>query len=122
MKIEDLEITNNTQNLYDNFNNFIISEDSRVFNKLVARTLIYDSIKDIPGDIVECGVFKGSGFFTFLKLKKVMNPNSAKKVLGFDYFNTNNLSYTPRGLLKRSRGGEGRCLLTSDFKHMIIPI
>ena len=88
MKIEDLEITNNTQNLYDNFNNFIISEDSRVFNKLVARTLIYDSIKDIPGDIVECGVFKGSGFFTFLKLKKVMNPNSRKKVLGFDYFNS----------------------------------
>lgn len=83
--------TNNTQNLYDNFNGFILSDDTRIFNKLITRTLLYDKIKDIPGDIVECGVFKGSGTFTFLKLKNMFNPNSSKKVIGFDFFNTNEL-------------------------------
>jgi hypothetical protein len=27
---------------------------------LVARTLLFNQVKDVPGDIVECGVFKGS--------------------------------------------------------------
>lgn len=109
MNIEDLEITNNSQDLYDNFNNFIISDDRRVFNKLVARTLIYDSVKDIPGDIVECGIFKGSGLFTFLKLKKVMNPNSAKKVVGFDYFDTDNL-------IKNISGNQDKVAMETLFR------
>jgi hypothetical protein len=83
--------TNTIQNLYDNFNGFIISDDTRIFNKLITRALIYDKIKDIPGDIVECGVFKGSGIFTFLKLKNMFNSNSCKKVIGFDFFNTDKL-------------------------------
>jgi hypothetical protein len=84
-------IEENTQSLYDNFNEFIISSDTRVFNKLITRAAIYEKIKDIPGDIVECGVFKGSGIFTFLKLKNMHNPNSSRKVIGFDFFNTNDL-------------------------------
>ena len=84
-------VTNDNQNLYDNFNGFILSDDTRIFNKLITRALLYDKIKDIPGDIVECGVFKGSGTFTFLKLKNIFNPNSSKKVIGFDFFNTDEL-------------------------------
>jgi hypothetical protein len=91
MNIKDIEIENTNQNTYDNFNEFIMSSDKKVFNKLIARTLIYNEVKDVPGDIVECGVFKGSGFYTFLKLKRLMNPNSIKKVIGFDYFDTNEL-------------------------------
>jgi hypothetical protein len=91
MNIEEIEIENTNQSLFDNFNGFIMSNDRKVFNKLVARTLLYDEVKDIPGDIVECGVFKGSGFYTFLKLKKIMNPNSLKRVVGFDFFDTKDL-------------------------------
>ncbi len=76
--------------LSDN-NSFILSEDRRVFNKLIARTLLYNQTQDIPGDIVECGVFKGTGLYTFLKLKNIFNPNSSKKVIGFDFFNTDTL-------------------------------
>ena len=91
MNIKDLEISTTNQKLYDSFNEFIMSDDRKVFNKFVARTLLYNEVKDVPGDIVECGVFKGSGFYTFLKLKKLMNPNSIKRVVGFDYFDTNQL-------------------------------
>jgi len=91
MNIKDIEVENTNQNIYDSFNEFIMSSDKKVFNKLIARTLLYDEVKDVPGDIVECGVFKGSGFYTFLKLKRLMNPNSIKKVIGFDYFDTNEL-------------------------------
>jgi hypothetical protein len=89
--IKNLEIGQNPQELYDAFNSFILSSDRKVFNKLIARTLLYNEVKDLPGDIVECGVFKGTGIYTFLKLKQLYNPNSVKKVIGFDFFNTDDL-------------------------------
>jgi len=91
MKLNSLELTQAPQSLFDNFNSFILSDDRRVFNKLAARTLLYNEVKEIPGDIVECGVFKGTGLYTFLKLKNIFNPNSSKKVIGFDFFNTKEL-------------------------------
>ncbi len=105
----------NTQNLYDNFNGFILSDDIRIFNKLITRALLYDKIKDIPGDIVECGVFKGSGTFTFLKLKNMFNPNSSKKVIGFDFFNTD-------ALINSIQNGQDKEPMTKlfdsrNFKH-----
>lgn len=89
--INDLELTSNSQSFYDCFNNFIMSDDTRVFNKLIARTLLYQEVKNVPGDIVECGVFKGNGIFSFLKIKRLFNPNTYKKVIGFDFFDTEEL-------------------------------
>lgn len=89
--ISGLELTKNSQSFFDCFNNVIMSDDTRVFNKLIGRSLLYNEIKDVPGDVVECGVFKGSGIYTFLKLKKLFHPNSSKKVIGFDFFNTKEL-------------------------------
>lgn len=114
MKIEDLEIQNNTQELYDSFNSFMMSPDKKVFNKLVARTLLCNIVKDVPGDIVECGVFKGTGLYTFLKLKNVLNANSLKKVIGFDFFNTHDLLSSIEGQDKEAMSTlfKGR-----DFDH-----
>jgi len=81
----------NSQELYDSFNSFIMSRDRGIFGKLIARTLVYETVSSVPGDIVECGVFKGSGMYTFLKLKQIFNPNSIKKVIGFDFFNAQQL-------------------------------
>jgi len=53
--------------------------------------LLFDSVKDVPGDIIECGVFKGTGGYTFLKLKRYLCPNTIKKVIGFDFFDTTSL-------------------------------
>ena len=114
MKIENLEITQNSQELFDSFNSFMMSSDKRVFNKLAARTMLCNSVKDVPGDIVECGVFKGTGLYTFLKLKNLLNPNSSKKVIGFDFFNTEDLLSSIKGQDKEAMTTlfKGR-----DFNH-----
>ena len=80
----------------------MLSSDLKVFGKLLARTLLFDKVKDIPGDIVECGVFKGTGLFTFLKLKRYFCPNSNKQVVGFDFFNTKDLIESLSGYDKES--------------------
>lgn len=82
---------NEQQYIYDAFNDFIFSPDTRVLSKLIARTRLFEKIKDVPGDVVECGVFKGSGILSWLKIKKILAPNSFKKVLGFDFFETDAL-------------------------------
>jgi hypothetical protein len=91
IKLTDIELVSTPQSFFDSFNQFIMSNDTKVFNKLIARAFIYDKVKDVPGDIVECGVFKGSGVYTFLKLKRLLNPNSSKRVIGFDFFDTTEL-------------------------------
>ena len=82
---------NEVQYIYDAFNDFIFSPDTRVLSKLIARTLLFEQVKNVPGDIVECGVFKGSGILSWLKIKKILAPNSFKKVIGFDFFETDAL-------------------------------
>ena len=91
IKLTDIELVSTPQSFFDSFNQFMMSNDTKVFNKLIARAFIYDKVKDVPGDIVECGVFKGSGMYTFLKLKRLLNPNSSKRVIGFDFFDTTEL-------------------------------
>ena len=77
------------QNVYDSFNGFIFSNDRNVFNKLYSRMKFYEMTKHLMGDIVECCVFKGSGLLTWLKILDMNEPNSIKKVIGFDFFNPN---------------------------------
>lgn len=75
------------QSVYDSFNGFILSSDRNIFNKLYSRIKFYEMTKHLMGDIVECGVFKGSGILTWLKILEMNEPNSIKKVIGFDFFN-----------------------------------
>jgi len=88
---DEKQVINTSQEIYDSFNNFIFSNDIKVFSKLIARTILFKQVIDVPGDIIECGVFKGSGMLTWLKLKQCLSPNAFKKVIGFDFFNTKQL-------------------------------
>ncbi len=79
-----------SQSLYDNFNGFIFDKDIKVLGKLLYRYKFFELTKDLPGDIVELGVFKGSGVATFLKFIEIFCTHSNKKIIGFDLFNSLN--------------------------------
>tara|TARA_Y100001938_G_scaffold142545_1_gene213990 strand:- start:655 stop:1350 length:696 start_codon:yes stop_codon:yes gene_type:complete len=114
MKLKELEIVNTSQKLYDSFNGFILSPDTKVFGKLLARTLLAEQVKDLPGDIVECGVFKGTGMLTFLKLKRFLCPNSGKKVVGFDFFDSEALIDSLSGIDKEAMN---TLFCEREYKH-----
>jgi len=76
------------QSVYDSYNNFIFSKDSRVFNKMTKRTELYLNVKDTVGDILEFGVFKGASVALWLKIIDMYEPNSITNVIGFDFFNS----------------------------------
>lgn len=86
---------NDNQQIYEIYNSFISSSERKVFFKMLWRIKFWEMTKDIHGDIIECGVFKGIGLILWLKLLEMEHPHSIKKVIGFDFFNpdfVNNLS------------------------------
>lgn len=84
--------TKDNNMIYEAFNSFIFSEDRKVLHKLLYRYHLFEMVKNLPGDIVECGVFKGSGLFTWAKLIELFCPFEIKKVVGFDFFDQNFIS------------------------------
>lgn len=88
------------QTVYDSYNKLLFSADARVFNKMMKKSELYLKVKDLPGDILEFGVFKGAGMALFLNLKMMYEPNSLMKVIGFDFFNSVKLTNTLDGLNK----------------------
>ena len=74
--------------IFNSYNHLIESSDIERLRKIISRYELYKLSKDIPGDIFECGVFKGTGHIFWLKLLKIYEPNSIKQVIGFDTFSS----------------------------------
>ncbi|MDD4931339.1 MAG: macrocin O-methyltransferase [Candidatus Colwellbacteria bacterium] len=80
---------NDNQVVFDAFNTLMRSDDRTVFYKMATKINIFNMIAYLPGDIIECGVFKGSSLLLWLKLVAMTTPNSIRKVIGFDFFDQN---------------------------------
>jgi hypothetical protein len=75
-----------TELSWDSFNDFLLNGQIDRFTKLLARFELFKNVIDLPGDIVEAGVFKGTGLLYWARLLQVFNPQSARRVIGFDTF------------------------------------
>lgn len=82
----DIEREDTEQSIFDAYNHFVFSKDRRVLFKLLMRFRLYERVKHLPGDIVECGVFKGASILLWLKIVQMDTPHSIRKVIGFDWF------------------------------------
>ncbi|HQY51158.1 MAG TPA: TylF/MycF/NovP-related O-methyltransferase [Ignavibacteria bacterium] len=71
---------------YDYENEFYLSCDKSRIGKLLAHFELYNMTKNVEGDIVECGVFKGASFVRFAMFRNLFEENSEKKLIGFDSF------------------------------------
>ena len=71
-------------------NAFFLMNDIERMRKFLVKNLLFSKIIELPGDIIELGVFKGTGFLQFIKLLEIYLPASNKKVIGFDLFNSTN--------------------------------
>jgi len=72
--------------LWDSYNTLLLSSDTDRIRKLLVRYELFKMSLDIPGDIVECGVFKGAGWMYWLKLLDLYARGEQKRVIGFDTF------------------------------------
>lgn len=76
----------NFEKAFEYENNFYLSCDITRISKVLAHYEIYKMIKEITGEIVECGVFKGSSYLRFVMFREIFNNPYSKKIIGFDTF------------------------------------
>lgn len=68
----------------DNFPRFVRRQKLSTF---IYKYELFKKILDVQGSIVEFGVFRGGGLFTFAQLSTILEPyNYQRKVIGFDTF------------------------------------
>lgn len=71
---------------YDYENYFYWTCDNQRIGKLLAQYELFKLTQDIKGDIVECGVFKGSSLLRFAMFRNLFINQDEKKIIGFDSF------------------------------------
>jgi Macrocin-O-methyltransferase (TylF) len=59
---------------------------AHALSKLFARYEIFKMVLNLPGDIVDCGVYRGASLFSWGNLIEIFAPHSQKVVIGFDTF------------------------------------
>lgn len=60
--------------------------DTARIQKVLARHRLFLEVRDIPGHIVDAGVFKGASTLLFAHMLKIYAPHARRKVIGFDTF------------------------------------
>ncbi len=56
-------------------------------SRVLGHFEIYKKVTDLPGDVVELGVYKGETLLNFAKFMEILNPGDrSKRVIGFDHW------------------------------------
>ena len=74
--------------VWDAENLFYLNAKTSRLGKFIYHYEIYKKIIDIPGDILEFGVFKGASFSRFLSFRTILENQDSRKIVGFDDFGT----------------------------------
>lgn len=74
------------QESFDAYNDLLWHGELDRFTKILSRYELFRHVIDLPGDVVECGVFKGHGVLFWARLVQIFNPMSQRRVIGFDTF------------------------------------
>lgn len=83
-----LSVYNENNNLLEKIIDFPKYVPNDSLKKFLIRYELVKLIKNIPGDIIECGVCGGRGLFSLLQSHLLLEPNFLyRKVIGFDTFN-----------------------------------
>jgi len=67
-------------------NGFYLTSHITRLPKMLAHYELYKSIINLPGHIVECGVFKGASLIRFCTFREIMESPYSRKIIGFDAF------------------------------------
>ena len=73
-------------NKWDYENGFYLTCETSRIGKLLNHLEIYKKIVDLPGDVLEFGVYKGSSIVRLLSFRELLESSYSRKIVGFDAF------------------------------------
>lgn len=71
---------------FDYENGFYLTSDVYRMGNQMAHYELYKKILNLPGDVIELGVFKGSSLIQFATFRELLENENARKIVGFDVF------------------------------------
>jgi len=75
-----------TKNTWDYENGYYLTSHTSRLSKACYHWELYKKIQNIPGDVVECGTFKGASLIRFLTYREMIENPYSRKVVSFDAF------------------------------------
>ncbi len=67
-------------------NGFYLTSEPYRMGNILAHYELYKKILDLPGDVVELGVFKGGSIIQFATFRELLENERSRKIIGFDIF------------------------------------
>ena len=71
---------------YDYEHGFYLTSNPIRIAKLVTHYELYKLITNLPGDVVECGVFKAATFLQWATFRGMLENEFSRRIVGFDTF------------------------------------
>jgi hypothetical protein len=75
-----------TDEMFRYENGFYRTASVARISKFVTHLDIFRNISNLPGEIAECGVFKGSSLFRWIKFRSLLENPASRRVIAFDTF------------------------------------
>lgn len=71
---------------FDYENGFYLTAQITRMSNILSHYELYKKIVELPGDIVELGVYKGGSLFQFASFRELLENERSRKLIGFDMF------------------------------------
>lgn len=74
------------QSMYDAETHFHLLMTEDRFGKLLVHWEAMKMASTVPGDVIECGVFKGTSLARFAMIRRLLGGDLSSRLIGFDVF------------------------------------
>lgn len=75
-----------TEKMFEYENGYYVTATEARFGKFLVHYELYKKILNLPGVIIECGIFKGNSFFRLAHFRDLLESRYSRKLIGFDIF------------------------------------
>lgn len=75
-----------TEKAFKYENGYYATATEARFGKFLAHYELYKKVINLPGAIVECGLFKGNSFYRLAHFRDLLESRYSRKIIGFDIF------------------------------------
>lgn len=75
-----------TSKEFDYENGFYLTSQPYRLGNIMAHYELYKKIIELPGDVIELGVFKGGSLIQFCTFRELLENERSRKIVGFDAF------------------------------------
>jgi len=103
-------------------NGFYLTSASSRIAKSISQYELYKRIVDLPGEVIECGVFKGASLIRFATYREILESQFSRKIIGFDAFGKfpDNVSMaTDREFIKNFETDAGNGISKEELENIL---